>query len=238
MRVQLFVTCLNDAVFPKVGLATARVLEAVGCRVEFDERQVCCGQMHLNSGDEASGRDLAVRMAEVFAEAEAVVSPSGSCVAMARHFWPKLAGDTGRIAAQKTFELSEFLTHRLAQGLGRGWTPEFAGRVAWHSSCHGRRGLGLLDQPKALLRQVRGLELLEIESEDQCCGFGGTFSVKNPDVSLAMMDDKLDALEATGAEWITGTDSSCLMHLAGGLSRRGSRLKTIHLAEILAGGAD
>jgi len=236
--VSLLVTCFNDTLFPQVGRATVAVLERLGREVAFPAEQTCCGQMHGNAGHRAQALGLAARTAEVFAGEGPVVCPSASCVGWLRETAPTLARDAGEEEvlrrleglAPRLFELTEFLCDELGvEALG----AVFPHRVAYHPTCHSERGLALGERPLRLLRAVEGLELAEPDDPD-CCGFGGTFAVKNAETSAAMLDDKLAALRATGAEVATAVDSSCLMHIGGGLSRRLAPLRTLHLAEILA----
>jgi L-lactate dehydrogenase complex protein LldE len=215
------------------------VLERLGHRVAFPEEQTCCGQMHANNGyaDEAIG--LVRRFVRVFADAEVVVSPSASCVATVREHYPVLAersGDDGlraEVAAigERVVELTELLVDRLGvEDVG----ASFPHRVTYHPTCHSLRLLGLGDRPRRLLEAVRGLELLELPAAGECCGFGGTFAVKNADTSSAMLTDKLRHVVGTGAEYCVAVDSSCLMHIGGGLRRQRAAAGTVHLAEILA----
>ena len=238
MPVALLLACFNDTLFPQVGRTTVELLERLGCQVSFPPEQTCCGQMHGNSGfrDEALG--LAARLLWVFRDEPAIVCPSASCVGWMRELAPALAREAGDAEladqldglATRTFELTEFLCDELGvEDVG----ATFPHRVAYHPTCHSQRGLRLGDRPRRLLRAVRGLELLEIPSED-CCGFGGTFAVKNADVSGAMLEDKLRDIEATGAEVCAAVDSSCLMQISGGLRRQRSGMRTLHVAEILA----
>jgi L-lactate dehydrogenase complex protein LldE len=223
MRVSLFITCFNDSLFPETGKAVVRLLERLGQEVEFREQQTCCGQIHRNSGYENEARALAKRFARVFEGAEAIVTPSASCAGSIVEAVPELA--------PRVHELSRFLTDVLGvEDVG----ASFQGRVCYHPTCHSLRALRVGDRPLRLLRAVRGVELVELEGADQCCGFGGTFAVKNADVSTAMLDDKLAAVERSGAEVVAALDTSCLMHIGGGLHRRGSAVRTMHLAEILA----
>jgi L-lactate dehydrogenase complex protein LldE len=222
VRIALFVTCVADTLFPEVGQATVRLLERLGHEVVFPEEQTCCGQMHLNSGYRAEAERLARRFRSIFSDYEAVVSPSSSCVGIVREEW----------GMENVYELSELLVKRLgAEDVG----ARFPGRVAYHPTCHSLRVTHVGDAPLRLLRNVRGLELVEQANADECCGFGGTFALKNAETSSAMLEDKCAALEAAGADWCTALDSSCLLHIGGGLSRRRSRTRPIHLAEILAG---
>lgn len=224
MRVALLVTCLVDTLFPQVGRATVTVLERLGHEVVFPRDQTCCGQLHRNSGHAEEAAVLEARLADVFADAEAVVVPSGSCAAHVR-------AHCGALAA-RVFELSELLVTRLGvEDVG----ARFDGRVTYHPTCHSLRLLRLDDEPLRLLRAVEGLELVKLPDATECCGFGGTFAVKNADVSSAMLRDKLAAVTATGADAVCACDASCLMHIGGGLERSGSAVRAVHLAEVLAG---
>ena len=241
MRVALFVTCLVDQLWPAVGIATVEVLRRAGCEVSFDARQTCCGQPAHNSGWPDSARRVARALLDVYDEdgCDAVVLPSGSCCAMLHHLEELFEGDEraqarARALAARSHELSSFLVDVLGvTDLG----ARFAGRVAWHDACHGLRDLGLGRQPRALLSKVDGCELVEVEGSQACCGFGGTFSVKLPELSVAMADSKLDALERADLDAVVSGDVSCLMQLGGRLARRGSKLRAVHLAEVLAGRA-
>jgi len=230
MRTALFITCLADTLAPHVGRATVDVLGRVGVEPEFPRDQTCCGQMHFNSGDVGTARVLARRFVEVFDGYDAVVSPSGSCVAHVRVHLPELAG-TDRDVPTRTWELSQFLVDRWGMvDVG----SSFQGTVTYHPTCHSLRLLRLGDRPLSLLEAVPGAELVELADADECCGFGGTFAVKNPDVSSAMLDTKLDSVIAAGAGVVCACDSSCLLHIGGGLRRRGSGVRALHLAEVLA----
>jgi L-lactate dehydrogenase complex protein LldE len=239
VRASIFITCLTDTLFPEVGRAVVGLLDRLGVEVDFPLEQTCCGQMHFNSGYARETVPLVRRFAEVFADSEVIVSPSASCVAMVRTFYPRvaeLAGDAA-LAAEvdalrpRVLELSELLVDRLgADDVG----AYFPHRVTYHPSCHGLRALGLGERPRRLLRAVRGIDLVELPDADQCCGFGGTFSIKNADTSTAMLADKVRAILDTRAEVCTATDSSCLMHIGGALSRQRTGVRTMHLAEILA----
>ena len=221
MRIALFVTCLGDTLFPGAGRATVQVLERLGHEIVFPAEQTCCGQMHLNSGYARDAERLGSRFAEIFGEYEAVVSPSSSCVGTVRE----------TLELDNVYELSELLVKRLGvEDVG----AAFPGRVTYHATCHSLRVTRVGDAPLRLLRNVRGLELVELPRVDECCGFGGTFAIKNADTSSAMLADKCDAIESTGAAHCTALDSSCLLQIGGGLSRRGSTVRPIHLAEILA----
>ncbi len=241
MRVALFATCLADAMFPRAAIATVELLERLGHEVVFPAGQTCCGQMHINTGYLSQATQLVRRHVEVFERAacDAVVAPSGSCVGSVRHqhaMVARRAGDDGlaeraEAAAARTYELSEFLVDVLGVRDVGSYYPH---RVTYHPTCHSLRMLRVGDKPLELLRHVRGLTLLELESAETCCGFGGTFAIKNADTSTAMLADKMAAVLSSGAEVCTAGDSSCLMHIGGGLSRLRSGVRTVHLAEILA----
>jgi L-lactate dehydrogenase complex protein LldE len=224
MRVSLFITCLADTLFPQTGRATVRLLERLGHEVDFPEDQTCCGQMHFNTGYTEEGLALARRFERIFANAEVVVSPSASCVGMVREHCSPAVGS-------RVFELSEFLVNRLGVEDVGAYYPH---RVTYHPTCHSLRALHVGDAPLTLLRAVRGIDLVELPEAEECCGFGGTFAVKNPDVSTAMLSDKIGHVLETEAEVCTAGDSSCLMHIGGGLSRQRAGVRTVHLAEILA----
>ena len=234
-RVSLFVTCLVDQLRPEIARATVRVLEKAGCEVEFDARQTCCAQPAFNAGFRADARRAARHFLDVFEDAECVVVPSGSCTAMIRRLPQLFEGDEAERAraervAGRVHELSTFLVRELGLGdLG----ARFPGRVAWHHACHGLRELHL-GVPRALLERVQGLELVEPPLSDACCGFGGTFSASYPELSTAMLDPKLDRLEEARVDAVTALDGSCLMQIGTRLARRGSRIRALHLAEILA----
>ncbi len=238
MKVSLFVTCLVDQLRPEVGRGAVEVLRRAGCEVDFDPRQTCCGQPAWNSGHHGEARRLATRLLEVYGDhpADAVVLPSGSCTAMLRHLEEVLdAADPRRpqavALAARTHELASFLVDVLGVvELG----ARFEGRLAWHDSCHGLRALGLAEQPRRLLEAVAGAELVEVEGHDTCCGFGGTFAVKHPELSVAMADWKIERLEEAGIDAVVGPDLSCLLQLGGRLERRGSRIRALHLTEVLA----
>ncbi len=230
MRIGLFVTCVNDLLYPRTGIAVVTLLERLGHRVEFPEAQSCCGQMHANTGYRDEAVPLIERFARVFEPYDAVVVPSGSCAAMVRDTYPRLVPDTAGIAA-RTYELSEFLVDVLGvTDVG----ASFPHRVTYHPSCHGARMLRLGDRPLRLLREVRGIELVELPAAEECCGFGGTFALKNAEVSSEMLRDKCRHIRDSGAEVVVATDNSCLMHIGGGLSRAGVPVRAMHYAEILA----
>jgi L-lactate dehydrogenase complex protein LldE len=237
-RVALFATCLVDQFFPEVGLATLRVLERLGVRAEFPPGQTCCGQPFFNMGHREEARKVALHTLAVFEPYDAVVLPSGSCTSMVRVFAPDLfePGDPVRprmeALAAKTFELSQFIVQRLGV---TSVAAAFDGSVAYHDGCHCLRELRVRDEPRRLLSSVAGCRLVEMEGSDACCGFGGTFSVKFGEISSAMVADKVAAIEATGASCVVSTDSSCLMQIGGALRRRGSAVRALHLAQVLAG---
>ena len=235
--VQFFVTCLVDNIFPDVGFAVVEVLERLGLTVEFPQNQTCCGQPAFNSGSWEDARAMARYTIEVLAQSEApIVTPSGSCADMIIHHYAEiLAGDElyaakAKAVAQRTYEFTQFLVDVLGvTDVG----ARVQGCLTYHPSCHGLRGLGIKSQPRQLLSQVEGAELKELPGAEECCGFGGLFAVKMSEISGAILERKLDNIEATGADTLVGTDVSCLMHMAGGLHRRGSKLRVKHLAELL-----
>ncbi|EID54598.1 Fe-S oxidoreductase [Saccharomonospora xinjiangensis XJ-54] len=225
----LFATCLTDTLYPDTAKAVVRLLTRLGCEVDFPLGQTCCGQMHFNTGYRDETTPLAVRYAEVFDGYDYVVAPSGSCVGMVREIHPRVCGTSP--AVERTLELSEFLIDVLALTDVGAYFPH---RVTYHPTCHSLRMLGVGDRPLRLLRAVRGLELVELPQAEQCCGFGGTFALKNAETSTAMLADKMRCVQDTGAQVLTAGDNSCLMHIGGGLSRLRTGVRTVHLAEILA----
>jgi L-lactate dehydrogenase complex protein LldE len=228
VRVALFATCLTDTFFPSTGQSVVRLLERLGCSVDFPLGQTCCGQMHFNTGYATEAAGLAQQYGRVFAGFDAVVAPSGSCAAMVREVYPKLPGVA---TVPPTYELSEFLVDVLrVEDVG----AYFPHRVTYHPTCHSLRMLGVGERPYRLLRAVRGLTLIELPEAESCCGFGGTFAVKNADTSTAMLGDKMRAVAQTGADVLTAGDNSCLMHIGGGLSRLRAGVHPVHLADILA----
>jgi L-lactate dehydrogenase complex protein LldE len=236
-RVALFVTCLVDLFRPSVGFAAVELIEGAGCAVEVPLAQTCCGQPAYNSGDEASARNIAARVIDTFKGYDQVVVPSGSCAAMIKLHYPRLfANDPARRAnaedlAARTHELLSFLTD--VRGIDLDVT--FDGKAAYHDSCSGLRELGIKGQPRALLAQVAGLELAEHGERETCCGFGGTFCVKFPEISTKMADKVVDAVAGTGADILLGGDMGCLMNLAGRMRRRHIKIRVRHAAEVLAG---
>ena len=245
MRIAVFATCLADAMFPKAAQATVVLLERLGHEVVFPPAQTCCGQMHINSGYQREALPLVRHHVDVFENAlsdgvDAIVAPSGSCVGSVRHQHADVARQQGdaRLAgratdvAERTYELSELIVDFLGvTDVG----ARYPHRVTYHPTCHSLRVLRVGDKPLQLLREVDGIDLVELPEADTCCGFGGTFALKNADTSIAMMADKLRHVAETEAEVLTAGDSSCLMHLGGGLSRLRVGTRTVHLAEILAG---
>ncbi|HKJ55678.1 MAG TPA: (Fe-S)-binding protein [Nitriliruptoraceae bacterium] len=239
MRVAIFPTCLGDAMFPRAPIATVRVLERLGVEVDFPSAQTCCGQMHFNTGYADDGLDLAATLVDALAGFDHVVGPSGSCVGSIRHQSADIARRRGRTSlgdaiddlAARTFELSEFLVDVLdVTDVG----ASFPHSVTYHPTCHSMRMLGVGDRPVQLLRAVRGLHLRELQAADECCGFGGTFALKNAAVSSAMGADKARHVRNTGAEVLVAGDASCLLHIGGVLSRQESGVRVMHLAEVLA----
>ena len=223
MRAALFITCFNDTLFPATGRAVVALLERLGCEVAFPEAQTCCGQMHGNTGYAAEGESLVRRWERVFDGFEVVVSPSASCVGFVREHVPSSEG--------RLFELCEFLVDRLGvTDVG----ASFPHRVTLHPTCHSLRMLRIGDRPWRLLSAVEGIDLVELGEAEECCGFGGTFAVKNADVSMAMLSDKLRRVLDTRAEVCTAADNSCLMHIGGALRRQRAGVRTMHVAEILA----
>jgi L-lactate dehydrogenase complex protein LldE len=239
LRISLFVACYNDTLFPETGIAVTEVLERLGHTVEFPAAQTCCGQMHYNTGYHREAVPIIRRFVEIFGDAEVVCVPSASCVAMMREHYELVARGSGDVEfltnvqslLPRIFEFSELLVDRLrVEDVG----ARFPHRVTYHPSCHSLRMLHVGDKAVRLLKAVRGLEYLPLENADQCCGFGGTFAVKNADVSAAMLVEKTTCLKRTEAEVCAALDNSCLMQIYGGLHREGAPVRTMHLAEILA----
>lgn len=239
MRLALFATCLVDGLYPEVARATFVLLSRLGHEVEFPAQQSCCGQMHINTGYPRHALPLVRNHVEVFAGYDAIVVPSGSCAAAIRHQHPDIAARFGEPAlieaaqrtAARTYELSEFLVDVLGIIDVGAYYPH---RVTYHPTCHSLRLLRVGDRPYQLLRAVRGIELVELPQADSCCGFGGTFALKNADVSSAILADKMRNVVSTGAEACVACDMSCLMHIGGGQSRLPNAAKTVHLAQVLA----
>jgi L-lactate dehydrogenase complex protein LldE len=239
MRASLFITCYNDTLFPETGRAVVCLLERLGVELEFNPGQTCCGQMHANTGFRNEAFSQAKRLVKMYGDAETVVIPSSSCVAMIRDQYPGLMEELGdarlrrdlQALLPRVYELSEFLIDKLGvEDVG----AYFPHKVTYHASCHGLRALQLGERPFRLLAKVRGLELAPLANLDRCCGFGGTFSVKNGEVSSAMLAVKLEDVLETRAEYVTALDNSCLMHMGGAMHRQFADMKTIHMAQILA----
>ena len=238
-RVALFVTCLGDVFYPEAGEATVRLLHRLGIAVDFPLGQTCCGQPAFNAGFHQHAKDVAKRNLILFADAEYIIVPSGSCASMWRVFYPELfaddpvLGEQAEALAARTYELAEFLVNIVGvERLG----AVFHGKVAYHASCHLLRELGVAEEPRRLITQVEGTELVPMDLAEQCCGFGGTFAVKYPEISDAMLQKKIASLKRAGADTLVSCDAGCLMHIAGGLHRKGSAVKVKHLAEVLAEG--
>ncbi len=239
MHISLFITCYNDTLFPNTGKAVVAVLERLGHTVEFRTAQSCCGQMHYNTGYQREAWPLLEHFLAVFRDAEVICIPSSSCVAMIRDHYPKMAAAMGDMAKVKEveqllpriFEFSELLVDKLGVTDVGAFYPH---AVTLHPSCHSLRSLHIGDKPARLLQNVRALTLIDLPDREQCCGFGGTFAIKNAEVSAAMLSDKVQGVLATRAEVCTAIDNSCLMHIGGALSRQRTGVKCLHIAEILA----
>jgi L-lactate dehydrogenase complex protein LldE len=239
LLVSLFVGCYNDLLFPNTGKAVVRVLERLGHSVEFRAEQTCCGQMHNNTGYPREATRLMRRFVEVFGDADVICAPTSSCVASIRQHYPKLARDTGDARLVEAVEQLRPRVFEFTELLGRKLGVEDVGayyphRVTYHPSCHGLRALALGDVPYRLLRNVRGIDFVELPHAEECCGFGGTFAVKNADTSNAMLADKVRTILETRAEVCVATDNSCLMHIFGSLHRQRAGVRTAHIAEVLA----
>ncbi|HSB10735.1 MAG TPA: (Fe-S)-binding protein [Blastocatellia bacterium] len=239
MKVSLFVTCLVDQFFPEVGISVVRVLRRLGAEVTFPSAQTCCGQPAFNSGFHTEARVLAKRFIEVFESSEYVVAPSGSCTSMVRVFYPELFQHDAhwlkraQALAERCYEFTEFVVNVLGvEDVG----ASYSGKVALHQSCHLLRELNVKSEPGRLLRAVKGIEVVELERSDSCCGFGGLFSIKYPHISGAILEDKIESIEKSGADILVAGDVGCLMHIGGGLSRQSRATRTMHIAELLAKG--
>ena len=236
--VSLFIQCLVDSMFPEVGEAMVKVFDRLAIPLAYPEGQTCCGQPAYNNGYRREAAAAAKHFIEVFESSPAIVCPSGSCVHMVRHHYPELFPDNPVMAERakaigaKTFEFTEYLVDVLGV---IDVMAEYPGVVTYHDSCHLSRGLGIARQPRLLLENVQGMQLIEMHNSDTCCGFGGTFSIKYPEISIAMADEKITHILATGAEAVVGCDISCLMNILGRLSRRGENVKVLHIAQVLAG---
>ena len=242
MKASLFVTCVVDQFYPEVGESAVRVLERLGVDVDFPRDQTCCGQPAFNSGYWSDARPLARRLIETFRGDGYVVAPSGSCVTMVRVFYDELLHDDpearaeARQLASRVFELSEFIVDVLGiTDLAPIASPTESRPLTttYHEACHLRRELGVIEQPRALVRSLPGVELAEMDQAEVCCGFGGTFSVKYPDISGAMLQDKIDRIRESGASAVVACDSSCLMQIGGGLEKQGVDVRPVHLAGLI-----
>lgn len=238
MLLSIFITCFNDTLFPETGRAMVRLLERLGYAVEFRPEQTCCGQMHTNSGYQREALPLVRRFVQVFHNAGTIIAPSASCVGSIREQYHMLAEQSGdpELVREvdsirlRVFELTEFLMRNGHIDVG----AYFPHRVTYHPTCHSLRVLRVGDTPMQLLRAVRGIEIEPLPEADQCCGFGGTFAIKNADTSNAMLGDKLRAVRETRAEFVVAADNSCLMHMGGALQRQRAGVRTLHIAEVLA----
>jgi len=239
-RVSLFVTCIVDMIYPETGMSTVEVLERLGCEVDFPAGQTCCGQMGFNAGYRADAKAVAIHFLKTFKDSEVIVTPSGSCAAMVRHYYPELFADDPQWAAEaeqavaKLWELTEFIV----DGLGVTDIHTAVDRpvkAALHDACHGLRVLGLHQQARTLLQGVDNLELVDLAGADQCCGFGGLFAVKMPEVSGAMLNDKIKNIDESAADIIITGDASCLTQMNGGLNRTRRDTRVLHIADVLAG---
>ncbi|MER3445675.1 MAG: Fe-S oxidoreductase [Candidatus Dadabacteria bacterium] len=237
MKTSLFITCLVDIFFPQVGESMVRVLKSLGVEIDFPEDQTCCGQPAFNSGFHHDAKEVAKRFLSVFNRSGFIVSPSGSCTSMVRVFYKELFKNEPKMIevldniSSRTYEFSEFLVNVLrVEDVG----AIYNGKVTYHDSCHLLRELRIKDEPRKLIKSVKGVEFIEMNLHDACCGFGGTFSVKFPDVSASILDEKIENIVKSGADTIVSTDMGCLMQIGGALSRRGIPIKTMHIAELLA----
>jgi L-lactate dehydrogenase complex protein LldE len=236
MKVSLFITCLVDQFFPQVGMSVVSVFRKLGLEVDFPAEQTCCGQPAFNSGFTTEARDLAKRFIKIFENSEYVVAPSGSCTSMVRVFYPELFKhdaewkQRAESLASKTYEFTEFLVNVLGvEDVG----ARYEGKVTFHQSCHLLRELNVRTEPQRLLKAVEGIELVELERADFCCGFGGLFAIKYPDISGSILQDKIDCIKKSGGDVVVACDAGCLMHIGGGLSRQGVTTRTMHIAEML-----
>jgi len=239
MKVSLFIPCLADMFMPSAGEATARLLARLGCEVEYPAAQTCCGQPAFNAGHWPEARKVARQFLRAFSRSEIIVAPSGSCVSMVSNHYEKLFADApaeleaARALGARTFELTEFIVKRLGiTEVG----ASFRAKVAYHDSCHLLRELGLRDEPRALLRGVTGLELVELAESDRCCGFGGTFAIKFPEISAAMVRRKVERIKESGADTVVAGDPGCLINIKGRVHRAGLEVRVMHIAEVLAAG--
>jgi len=237
IKVSLFITCLVDILFPQVGVSMVKVLKRLGVEVDFPEEQTCCGQPAFNSGFRQDAKVLAKRFISIFSQDGFIVSPSGSCTSMVRVFYKELFHDDQKmldvvnILSSRTYEFSEFLVNVLkVDDVG----ATYNGRVTYHDSCHALRELRVQNEPRELIKSVKGVDFVEMKFPDTCCGFGGTFSVKFPDVSVSILDEKIESIIESGADTVVSTDMGCLMQIGGAINRKKLPVKTIHIAELLA----
>ncbi len=231
MKVGLFIPCYIDQFFPEVGIATVKILKKLNVEFDYPIEQTCCGQPAFNTGYWKEAKAIAENFLKIFAKFDYIVSPSGSCTSMVKIFYNEILGDKSFEISQKIFELTQFLVNILkVDSTG----AEFEHTVTYHDACHSLRELGIREEPRILLKNVKKLKLVETENSENCCGFGGTFSVKFPEISTEMVKDKVDAIANSKAEFVTSTDSSCLMQIEGYAKRKGLNIKTIHIAQILA----
>ncbi|MCX7762958.1 MAG: (Fe-S)-binding protein [Candidatus Kryptonium sp.] len=232
MKVALFIPCYIDQFYPEVGVATVKILKKFGIKFDYPLEQTCCGQPAFNTGYWKEAKSLAEKFVKIFSNFDYIVSPSGSCTSMIKIFYPELLNeDELKNIMQKTFELTEFLV-KIMKIDSTG--AEFDHKITYHDSCHALRELGIKEEPRILLRNVKKLKLIEMENSEDCCGFGGTFSIKFPEISIDMAKYKLNYALNSGAEFITSTDQSCLMHIDGYARKNKINIKTIHIAQILA----
>lgn len=237
MKISLFIPCLTDQIFPETGLAVVRLFEKLGHKIHYDDRQTCCGQALFNAGFEDDARKLAIRFIRIFQDCEVIVCPSGSCVSMVREHYgdiglPEIYQKRWETLRTRIFEFTEFLVDKL-QIFEFGAT--FPHKVFIHNSCHALQTLQIKTQPLKLLQSVQGIDLVGYQSEDECCGFGGVFSVKYPELSRAISDRKIQNIKSYSPEYVTGVDDSCLMHIENSMTRNKLNIKTIHIARILTG---
>ena len=237
MKASLFITCLVDQFFPEVGMSMTGVLRRLGVEVDFPSEQTCCGQPAFNSGFTSEARELAKRFIEIFEKSEYVVAPSGSCTSMVKVFYPELFKNDpewharAESLASRTREFTEFVVNVMGvEDVG----ASYRGKVALHQSCHLLRELQVRVEPQRLLRAVKGIELVQLEHAEACCGFGGLFSIKYPHISGGILQEKINSIKKSGADVVVASDVGCLMHIAGGLSRQGIATRTMHIAELLA----
>lgn len=236
MTVQLFIPCFIDQLYPTVAFNTFKVLEKAGCTVQYNPNQTCCGQPAFNAGFWGEAKDVCNKFIQDFNGADYIVAPSASCIGFVKNYYNKLFEQSAQQQAvkklsERVFELSDFLVNILkVEDLG----ASFSGKATYHDSCAALRECGLKQEPRKLLQHVKGLELIEMADNETCCGFGGSFAVKFEPISIAMGDQKITHASATGAEFIISTDMSCLMHIDGCLKHKGTGLKVVHLADVLA----